>query len=311
MSLSYTQVYTLTQFSDNRIIAPPIEEEVYPYRRVWRSITIQVGIMIVLTLVVIIAGEIFGIRFSQNVNTIISLILTAAPVILWLTFSVLPERSVLEPRPGLITVFAISGLAAAAIGIPLIRDTFQIDRWLPLESALQRILGFTFTVGIVDSAIKFIVLRYFVFPQYFRVRTDTIAYSVASAVGYSFIVNIFAVTDEQAIYSVSMIYILANYVMQLTSCMFLAYGFSGSYFDNALFVVLPINILIASLVVGFISPFITGLMNGSLTTGGSSARPLFSMGFLIAVLLVFLGLIFFLYNVAEQREREAFAADES
>jgi hypothetical protein len=301
----------LTQFSDNRIIAPPIEEEVYPYRRVWRSISIQVSVMIVLTTVVLFAGEILGIQFSQNVNTILSLILAIIPAILWMMFSVLPERYVVEPRPSLVIVFVISGLAAAAIGIPFVRDTFQIDRWLPLETALQRILGFTFTVGIVDTAIKFIVLRYFVFPQHLRIRTDTIAYCTASAIGYSLTVNLFAISDSQAVYSLSMIYILANYVMQLISSLFLAYGLSETYFDNALFIAMPINILIASLIVGFISPFVTGLMNGPLTTGGNAARPIFSMGFLIAVLLAFLSIIFFLYNVAEQREREAFAADES
>lgn len=301
----------MTQFNDNRIIAPPIEEEVYPYHPVWRSISVQVIVVTILTVGVVFVGEILGIQFDGILNTIISTLLALIPVMLWFLFSVIPERFVIEPRTNLVIVFVISALAASAIGIPVVNEIFQINQWLPLETALQRILGFVFTVGIIDSAIKFVVLRYFIFPQHLRVRNDTIAYSTASAVGYSVVVSLFAVTQEPSIYSVSMIYIFANYVIQLTSSLFLAYGFSETYFNNALFIAMPINILLAAFVIGIISPFVTGLMNGPLATGGSADRPIFSMGFLIVMLFAFLSVIFFLYNVAEQREREAFSADES
>ena len=294
----------MSQVFDSRIIAPPTEDEVYPYRRVWRSITLQVGGMIIISITLLLFGEIFGLRFDTTINLIVSGILVVAPVALWLFFSVLPERFVLEPRAKLITVAIVSGLAGSAIGIPLVEEFFQIDRWLPLESALQRILGFTFTVGIVDTALKFLVLRYFVFPQHLRMRTDTIAYCVASAIGYSFVASLHLISDIQPTYSIAILYIFSNYTIQLASSVFIAYGLSETYFNNALPIALPASICFSALVVGIISPLASGLMNGALDTTGNADRPIFSLGFLIVALLVSLGLTFFFYTIAQQRDQK-------
>lgn len=294
----------MSQVFDSRIIAPPTEEEIYPYRRVWRSITLQVGTMIVLAVSLLLMGEIFGLQLDGTIKLIVSGILIFAPVVFWLFFSVLSERFVLEPRSDLVTVAVMSALAGSAIGIPLVEQFFQIDRWLPLETALQRILGFTFTMGIVDTALKFIVLRFIVFPQNLRLRTDTIAYCVASAIGYSFVVSLHTISDIQPNLSIAMLYIFSNYTIQLASSMFIAYGLSETYFNNALPIALPASLLIAALVVGIISPLASGLMNGALDTTGNADRPLFSLGFLIVALIATLGLTFFFYTIAQQRDQK-------
>ena len=294
----------MSQLFDNRIIAPPTEDEIYPYHRVWRSISIQVGIMTLIAVVIIFLGEIFAVQLDRPINLIVSGILIFAPVILWIAFSVFPENFVLEPRSNLITVAIISGLAASAIGIPLVEEFFQIDRWLPLESALQRILGFTFTVGIVDSALKFIIIRYIVFPQNLRMRTDTIAYCVASAIGYSFVVSLQMIFEIQPTYSISMLYIFSNYAIQLASSMFIAYGLSETYFNNPIPIVLPVSIVSGAFFVGITSPLVSGLMNSPLTTRGNTDRPITSLGFLIAVLILTLSLTFFFYTIAQQRDQK-------
>jgi len=300
----------VTQIFDNRIIAPPTEDEVYPYRRVWRSITIQVCIMILISVVIMLIGEIFGIQLDRSINLIVSGILIFSPVILWLLFSVFPESRVLEPRKNLLTVAIISGLAGSAIGIPLVEEFFQIDRWLPLETAMQRILGFTFTVGIVDCALKFVIVRYIVFPQNIRMRTDTIAYCVASSIGYSFVANLYLISEIQPTYSIAMLYIFSNYTMQLASSMVIAYGLSETYFNNPIPIMLPISIGFAALVVGIISPFVSGLMNSPITTSGNADRPIASLGFLIAVLILSLGLTFFFYTVAQERDQKIVASND-
>lgn len=299
----------MSQITDNRIIAPPIEQEVYPYRRVWRSISIQVIIMCVVSFLILFVSDILGIQFNELVNSGLSVLFVAMPFGLWMSFSVLPERFVLEPRTHLMTVAIISALAASAIGIPIIRDVFRISEWLPLESAIQRILGFTFTAGIIDTSIKLIIVRYFVFPQHLKIRTDTIAYCVASAIGYSTALNIYLISQTDATYGIVMIHVLSNFVMQLASGLILAYGLSETYFGNSISIFLPIQIIVASLVIGIISPLVSGLMNGSLSTAGSADRPIFSLFFMIAMLFVFVSITFFLYSVAEQRERQAFVAD--
>lgn len=300
----------MSQIFDNRIIAPPTEDEVYPYRRVWRSIVIQVSIVILITISIVSLGEIFAIQFDNSFNFIISGSLVFFPIILWLLFSVLPESFAIEPRSNLVSVAIISGLAASAIGIPLVNEFFQIDRWLPLESALQRILGFTFTVGIIDSALKFIIIRYISFPQGLRMRTDAIAYCVASAVGYSFVVNLHLISEIQPTYSIAMLYIFSNYTIHLASSMFIAYGLSETYFNNPIPIILPISICLAAFVVGIISPLVSGLMSSPLTVNGNADRPLFSLGFLIIVLLLSLGGTFFFYNIAQQRDQKTIVSND-
>jgi RsiW-degrading membrane proteinase PrsW (M82 family) len=300
----------VSQVFDNRIIAPPTEDEVYPYRRVWRSIRFQVSIMILLTVSIVSLGEIFGLQLDKTLNLIVSGNLIFSPVLLWLIFSIVPEQFVPEPRTNLITVAIISALTGLAIGIPLVNEFFQIDRWLPLESAFQRILGFTFTVGIVDSALKFLVIRYIAFPQNLRMRSDTIAYCVASAIGYSFVVSLHYISEIQPNYSIAMLYIFSNYTIQLASSLFIAYGISETYFNNPIPIVLPISIFFSALVVGLISPFVSGLMNSPLTTSGNTDRPLFSLGFLIVVLILSLGLIFFFYTIALQRDQKTIISND-
>lgn len=300
----------MSQVNDSRIIAPPIEEEIFPYRRVWRSVSMQAIVISLISALFVLLDEFLNLQLSEDLNNIIVGFLITSPVLLWIIFSVIPERLVIEPRQNLIVVAVVSGLTASAIGIPLIDNFFQIDDWIPLESAFRRILGFAFTVGIIDTAIKFIVLHFFIFPQKLRVRIDAIAFAVASAIGYSFVVNLYTIVEIQPTYSIAIILILSNFVMQICSSLFLAYGLSEIYFTKANFFILPIMIVISALVIGLISPFTTGLMNGPLFVDGNANRPLFSLGFLIGVLFLFFIVIFFLYNVAERRERESFTTDE-
>lgn len=300
----------MSQIFDNRIIAPPTEDEVYPYRRVWRSIIVQVAVVIVITISIVVSGEIFAIQVDSSFKFVISGLFVFSPVILWLIFSVFPENFVLEPRSNLIAVAIISGLAASAIGTPLAQEFFQIDRWLPLESALQRILGFTFTIGIVDSALKFIIIRYIAFPQSLRIRTDAIAYCVASAIGYSFVVNLHLISTIQPTYSIAMLYIFSNYAIQLASSMFIAYGLSETYFNNPIPILLPTSICLAALVIGIITPFVSGLMNSPLTVDGNVDRPIFSLGFLVIVLILSLAFTFFFNTIAQQRDQKIIVSND-
>lgn len=295
---------------NNQLIAPPIEEEVYPYRRVWRSLTLQVIFITSITVASLIAQEIFRIELSPSLNSLTSLLLVVTPVLGWLFFSVLPERYVLESRDNLIQIAIVSGLIASAIGIPMVNSVFQVNEWLPLESAVQRIIGYMFTLGIVDTALKFIVIQYMTFPQKLRIRTDAVAYCIASAVGYSFIINLNAIIDNQITFSIVILQTFSVYVMQIISSLILSYGFSESRFSNALPALLPATIIISSFFFGIIAPLSSGLRNGTLTIDGMVDRPLFTLGFLIVVLFSLMSIVFFLYTVSDRREREAYTSSD-
>lgn len=301
----------MTRFTDPRILTPPREEEeIYPYRPVWRSLFLESGILSIVVLVLFILKEILGISFPKDIAFIVNLGIVALPAILWLMLSRLPEDSVPEPRRKLLLVAVVSGLVASAIGYPLTKDFFQTEQWLPLATALQRILGFTVTFGIVDVGLKFIVIRYLVWPQQYRTRTDSIAYCVASSVGYSCVISLLFVSQTSANYSIVAIYVLSTYSIQLVSSLFLAYGFSESYFSNSIPLFLPFMTLVASGVIGLTLPLRSGLMNGGLTTSGNADRPIFGIGFAIAVMLIGFAISGFLFNVSERQEKETLTGRE-
>lgn len=300
----------MTQYTDPRLLAPPIEEEVNPYRPVWRRLLTQIGVFSSISVIGTLLIELLNVQFDTNVNFYLSLLYVGLPVLLWLLFSRIPENFVLEPRKNLIFVAIVSGLLASSFGIPLVRDFYSIDRWLPLEAAVQRIIGFTVTVGVVDTTLKFLTIRFMVFPHYFRIRTDAIAYCVASSIGYSFAINLYYVVTVQPTLSMAIVYIFSTYAIQIGSMTLLAYGLSETYFSNSIPVLLPFTFVLSTLAMGIALPLRSGLINGSLSTSGSADRPLFSLGFTVALVIVLVLNAIFLFNVADRQEREALSLPE-
>ena len=265
--------------------------------------------MVILTaalLLIVLLGEFLQPRFDTQIERILSLALVPLPVMLWLYVSVLPEFHVARPRRRLIGVALISALTASAIGWPLVQDFFRVQEWLPLQSVFARVLGYTLSAGIVDAGLKFIVLRYLIYPQGLRVRGDAVAYAFAGAVGYSGFLSFALIWQLEPTWDSAAIYLLSNFAIQLASSLFIALGIVESYFSDAHPLVLPVNVLLAALSTGLITAFVGGFLSGPLSTAGNTDRPLFAFFMLVASLVVALGFVYFLYSNSERREREAY-----
>ena len=273
---------------------------------VWRRLVFQLVAVALLALAVLLIAEFLNPELSQDLGLLLALGIAAVPPLLWLAAAVGPERAVTRPRRRLVGVAVVSALVASAVGLPAVQDFFRIAEWLPHESAFGRIVGYTLTAGMVDAGLKLLILRAIVVPSELRVRGDAIAYAMASAVGYSFFLNLALIFSVQPSPGIAAIYVLANYVTQFASAMFIAIGISESFFSDALPPVLPMNVLLAAISTGVVSSVYTGVMGGVLTTQGSADRPLFAIGFLIIALILSCAIIYFLYRVSERREREAY-----
>ena len=292
------------------LLGPATIESDDPYAvlPVWRRITFQVLILSAALGAIVVASEILQPRFVAVVDRVLSLALAPLPLLLWLLVSVLPEFRFARPRRRLIGVAVLSGLTAAAVGLPLTEEFFSIELWLPLESVTQRIIGYTLTAGIVDVGLKFLVLRHVIYPQALRVRSDAVAYAFATAVGYSFYLNLALVWRVDPVWDVAAIFVLSNVAIQLASSLFIALGIVESYFSDAIPLVMPINLLVAAVTTGLITPTVSGLMSGPLGVEGNADRPLFGLLMLIASLIATLGIVYFLYSNSERREREAYGS---
>ncbi len=293
----------MAQFLQNRATS---SAETYGVLPVWRRISLQLLIMSTVCGILVLGNEFLQPILDTDLSRILSLALVPIPVILWLLLSVLPEYRSARPRRRLIGVAVVSGLTASAIGLPIVETFYAVGQWLPLQSVFQRIVGYTVTAGIVDTGLKFLVLRYLVYSQGLRVRSDAVAYAVASAVGYSFYLNLALVWRLEPTWDSAAITVLASLTMQTAASLFIALGLVESYFAEAFPLVLPINLLVAAFTTGVITALLPGLMSGPLSQAGSTDRPLFGLMFLLASWIVTLGIVYFLFSNSERREREAY-----
>lgn len=279
----------------------------YAFLPVWRRMSVQLAALSLLAGLCILANDLLQLRLPATTNRALSIGLAFLPVMLWLSLSVLPEYRFSRPRRRLIGVAIAAGLTASAIGLPLVESFFALERWLPLQSVFARVAGYTFTAGMVDVGLKFVVLRYLIYPQGLRVRSDAAAYAFAAAVGYSFYLNLVHVWRIEPTWDVAAVYVLANITIQFASSLFITLAIVESYFGDAFPLVLPGNLLLAAAAAGVISALFPGLVNGQLSQAGSIDRPLFGLALLVAAWCLSLGIAYFLFATSERREREAYS----
>ena len=299
----------MTPFN-SRLLTPPREEEdVYPYRRVWPSIIIEFGILFALALGLYVTQNILGFRLPTTVFRPLGLVLVLLPVGLWALFSLWRERFVPEPRQRLLAVAIVSALVANAVGVPIVRDLLQVERWLPLTTALNRIVGYTFTVGIVQEFLKYLVLRYVVWPSGFRMRLDAAAYCAANAIGYVTVLNLHFLFDGSPAPDVVAGVVFSTCALHLVSGLVVGYALSELWFSHPSPLLLPASVALAAFVTGAAIPVRAGLVNASFTLSTSSTKPWLGLLFSLALLVGLLFVLAFLFNSAERQAREAVVED--
>ncbi len=291
-----------------RLLTPPQqEEEIYPYRDAWRSVIIESGILGILTIALFVLVNVVRVHIPQRFNVPISAGLACLPVLLWLYFSWFQERTVPQPRQRLLTIALISALVANAVGTPVINEFFQVDRWLPLSSAISRIVGYTFTVGIVQEFLKYLVIRYTVWPSQFRVRLDGVAYGAAAGIGYATILNLNFAFSTMASPDAAASQMFSNIALHLTTGILIGYGLSELQLGSPTSLLPVFTVALAALITGVSIPIRAGLVNATLTLGTGVSRPLFGIVFSIILLVISCSILSFLFSNAERQALEMVA----
>ena len=299
----------MSRYNSPSLLTPPREdEEVYPYRRVWPSIFIEVGALFGFVTVLYIAVGILNIGVPGALQQPLNITIALAPLGLWLIFSRLPELRVPQPRSRLTAVLIISALTANAISLPLL-SLIEPEAWLPLAGRIQRIIGYAMTVGVVQELSKYLVVWLLVWPLALRTRLDALAYFAASAIGYVTVANLHLVTGG-APADVIALRVFSNTVVHLAASSVVAYGLAELRFRSQTFFVMPFSLLLACMVAGVGISFRTALVSSGFVLGIGGTRPLFGLIFPLALIIGVLAVVLFLFNTTERREREAVASRE-
>lgn len=292
-----------------RLITPEEEAAPYPYRRVWRSLFLELGLL------GIAAGAVFGLvgiagfALPEALSPLIGIVVALIPLGLWLVFSWWAERRVAEPRTGLLLVLILTALAANGVTVPLIDGLLQPQAWLSHSSAITRIAGYTLSVGVAIEITKYMTQRYSIWPLQIRVRMDGIAYAIAASIGMATVENLHTLAIPGITLPSLAILVVDTTITGIAAGMLVGYGLSESALGRPSPFLGPVMVGLAALVHGLAIPLRTGLGNAGFTLAGGSAHPILGVGISVGLVVVVSLLISFLFGASERREREAEAVE--
>ncbi len=294
------------------LLTPPREEEERRlHRPVWRSLIIENAVLLGVMATLFVAQVFIGLPVPDELLLPVNIVIAVLPLAVWFLFSVSLERTFPEPRQRLLAVAALCALLARAVGEPFVNDVLRIDEWLPLAPALNRIIGYAFSVGVVECGLCYLAIRAVAWPDHIRDRYDVIAYGAAAAIGYTLVTNVeFAVTGQALAYVVAL-NTFANVSILTLTLLFVGYGMASTLFDGAGSLLQPATMAISALLLGAALPLRYGFLNASFAVGGTSLpRYLFGIGFASAAFAGGVVVLHFLFRFAERQAVERAQGEE-
>lgn len=279
-----------------QLLSPEEEiEETFPYRRVWRALTLEMGLLLATVAVVYILAQ-AGVLTNQY-SPILSIAIALLPLALFYAISVRRERQAIQPRTRLLVILLLSTIAANGVAWPLISFVFTPDLWLPEAGFFTRIIGYTLTLGILGETTKYLVVRYTIWPQQIRTLLDGIAYSIPAALGYAFIMNIQYILGDEPQLTSALFRIVINVYLHI------AVGAVMGYFLAELavnpsgpFYWFPMGLGLSA----FLGSLYFVFRRVSISSGLGS-RPLGGILLVIAFAILILGALSFIIENAEER----------
>ena len=292
------------------LLAPQQEEqEIFPYRRVWRTAIIEIVILLGLTLLTVLVTRFYKGSVTPSQRQIVGLAFALSPISLWLLISYQGERRAQQPREQIFTVVILSALAASAIGLPLVDRAFAVDQWLTTAPGITRIIGYMLTAGIVQEFLKYAVIRYSVWPRCFRTRSDGIAYAMAAGIGYATVLNLNYAFTTLADPASSALRIAEFTLTQVSISLIIGYFLAElSLSDEAIVFGLPGSLLLAAFLTGLTITVRGGLIVGNPldsrgVPSGTGNNAFQGLGAAIFLVVVLFSSFYFLINNADERTR--------
>jgi RsiW-degrading membrane proteinase PrsW (M82 family) len=277
------------------LLAPEEEiEEIYPYRRVWRTSWIEIGILFVAA-AVIFALDLFGVLPTFLNGSLFKAGFAALPLGLWLAVSYRAERRAIVTRSNLGGMLLLGALVASGIAIPLEEEVFTPERWLPYTGFFGRVLGHMFTVGFTAEFLKYAAQRYTVWPDQINQRLDGVAYALAISLGFATVLNLRYALLTNADFLATVLRVASYTFSHLAVGVVMGFFLAELVVGRTPVFWLPMGLGIASLLSGLYYAFHIVAIVGGLSQIGTGARPIrglaFGFGFVAVIFIIFAFLI--------------------
>jgi RsiW-degrading membrane proteinase PrsW (M82 family) len=210
------------------------------------------------------------------------IVLAIVPALFWLAFFYQQDRLEPEPKQFVSGVFLLGAFLASAAGIPVVRDLFQVQEWMPRSTAAN-ILGSVLVIGFVQEFLKYAAVRYSVYLSHeFDERIDGIIYGTAAGLGFATMLNIHYVTDHAGVdLSVGVVRIAVTALAHASFAGISGYFLGRAKFEKEPVWWLPLGVIIAAVLNGLFT-----FVRGEIVTVGLRYRPLNGLGLAAVVALM-------------------------
>ncbi|GAB4410868.1 MAG: hypothetical protein Kow00106_04890 [Anaerolineae bacterium] len=288
------------------VLIGPEEEraEAYPYRRVWRTAWLEVTALFLVAFA-LYALSIAGIVAAQPAPVPGRAVIAALPALLWLVISYRGERRAIQPRPALLRVMILGALVASGVAFPLEDHLFQPERWLPGLDFFGRLLGYATTVGFAAEFLKYLVLRYSVWPQHINQRLDGVAYGLAVSVGFATVFCLRFALFTEATLSATALRVASIALPHLATGAIVGFFLAELWVGRTAILWLPAGLTLAALVSGAHHAFRAIAIVGSPGVESTGSSPL--LGLLLAAGFAAAAFSLFAFVIASADTRAALA----
>jgi protease PrsW len=284
-----------THGTDLAFYQPDAEHIAYNRRGFWLASLMELGgLFVFVAFFNLIAG--IGANLDGPGLILLGLLMSLVPAVLWMIFFYRLDRLEPEPKTKLLTIFGLSALVTAAIANPLLENFFEIDRWL-YNSFGTQLLGGILLVGVVQSAVIYLVVRYGIYdsPE-FDERVDGVIYAIAAGLGLSTVINFFYVLNNGGVdLGIGAVRIVVNALAYASFAGVLGYFLGQARFERTPTYYVPVGLALSALLNG-----VFFLMEDRVTADGLRVNPW--NGLILAALfaVVTLGVVFWLVNRANE-----------
>lgn len=252
---------------------------------VWQADVASIIILVVFVVLVYAIEQFVQPDFTSTGLLITGIILAIIPAIIWLAFFYRRDRLEPEPKHMVFRLFLLGGLLAAAIGVPLVDNVFDVPSWLGSSSLVTQILAGWLIVGCIQETLIYSAVRFTVYDTAeFDEETDGVVYATAAGIGYATVLNIlFVVNSGGVALGNGAIRIVITTIAHAAFAGVIGYFLGRQKFEERPAWWMPAGLLVASLINSVFFYLRGTLSSGSMSASGGASNPWF--GLILAVIL--------------------------
>jgi len=255
---------------------------------------INLGIIVVFTVVVALAAPLLPTAFVNNNLVLIGLVLALVPAALWINFFYQQDQLEPEPKTYVLGVFLLALLATDVVWRRVVVDFFHLSDWVARNDA-SALIGNTLVVGILLQLIVYAVVRYMVYntPE-FDERMDGIVYGTAAGLGVATMLNINFILDSGgADLGLGVIHVVVTALAQAAFGGVIGYFMGEMKFTDEAAWWMPLGLLIAAALDGLFEYLLV-----EVSSAGLQVSPWRGLIFALLVAVATFGVLIFLIRRA-------------